>query len=204
MQTAMQKELAAISQKMMNSNNTIPSGGWSNSEGQVAEVRFTGDQSIQKRQSRSMEEALQNEISTKIADMEQRMREDFERLQTKLHADMDSKLELKLESTLAPIREKLESAEKLMLKVTEGMQTTETQFAKQDLQLNGMYNEMKQQHSTVQQQHSGLYNEMKQQYQQQEQLQLHDTHKHRHTRYSRFGLCLLHRLMLVTAMSTSM
>ena len=47
----------------LNSNNTIPSGGWSNTEGQVAEVRFTGDQSIQKRQSRSMEEALQNEIS---------------------------------------------------------------------------------------------------------------------------------------------
>ena len=35
---------------------------------------------------------------------------------------MDSKLEV----TLAPIREKLESAEKIMLKVTEGMQTTET------------------------------------------------------------------------------
>ena len=73
-----------------------------------------------------MEEALQNELSTKFAAMEQRinmnqvastksMREEFERLQTKLHDDMDSKLEV----TLAPIREKLESAEKLMHKVTD-------------------------------------------------------------------------------------
>ena len=117
-----------------------------------------------------MDAAFQNDVSTKLAAMEQRinmsqsastkiMREDFERLQTKLHFEIDSKMESKLEVTLAPIREKLESAEKIMHKVTEGMQNTETQFAKQDLQHQQQEQEQKQDSQFQQQQ----------QYQQQQQ-----------------------------------
>ena len=75
----------------------------------------------------SMEKAFQNEVSIKLAEMEQRlimsqaaslkiMREDVGRLQTKLHAEMESKMESKNGVCDAPMSPKVSPTPKAGVK----------------------------------------------------------------------------------------
>ncbi len=82
-----------------------------------------------------MEAALQNEVTIKLAEMEQRlnmsqsastriMRVEVERLQAKLQAEMDSKMDSKLEVMLAPMLEQNAESKKQYHQLSEALQNS--------------------------------------------------------------------------------